>query len=76
MFRLTKSVRGVKLLNVFFLGLDFLKEIVNLLSKIYYTLPLFFKLLNMLLITVYIFTVVGVEMFTQENESNPVPNVF
>lgn len=67
-FRLAKAMRSIKFINFFFIGFEIFSEVKEMISKITLTLPIFFRLLSVIVSLIFLFSSIGVEIFTKENK--------
>ena len=63
-FRLFRAFRTIKLVNFFLQGLNFVSKVQQMFYKIVICIPIIIKLSVICVIMFYIYSVIGVEIFT------------
>lgn len=66
MFRTLKALRTVKIVNFLIIGADTLIQIKIMIQRIILCLPLIFKLIPLILMVFYIYSIFGMEYFNHE----------
>ncbi|KAL4499686.1 hypothetical protein ABPG72_017226 [Tetrahymena utriculariae] len=65
-FRMFRAFRTVKVLNYVLSGLDIIRKVYEMLYKIVICIPIVMKLSVILIIVIYIYTAIGVELFNTQ----------